>query len=105
MITVKDIFNYVKRINPAQHISSSMGRYSTSLDNQIADNAIKEISEYLPKESLAHKVLFDVRGRYTEKQLWVISYELMKSADFVALWKHVRLRRKKKKPTKKQQEQ
>lgn len=84
MITVKDIFNYVKIINPAQHTSSSMGRYSTSLDNQIADNAIKEISEYLPKESLARKVLFDVRGRYTEKQLWVISYELMKSADFVA---------------------
>lgn len=84
MITVKDIFNYVRIINPAQHTSSSMGRYSTSLDNQIADNAIKEISEYLPKESLAHKVLFDVRGRYTEKQLWVISYELMKSADFVA---------------------
>lgn len=84
MITVKDIFNYVRIINPAQHSSSSFGSYSTAMDNQIADGAIKEISDYLPEGTLARQILMETRGRYTDKQLWVISYELLKSESFVA---------------------
>lgn len=82
-VTPKDVFNYINGLNPKTHTSSSMGKYSSSMDNQIADMYFKEVVDYLPQDSLAHKILFGSKT-YTEKQLWVIAYELMKNSSFVA---------------------
>ncbi len=81
-VTPKDVFNYICGLNPKTHTSSSLGKYSSSTDNQIADMYFKEVADYLPQDSLAHKILFGSKT-YTEKQLWVITYELMKNKDFV----------------------
>lgn len=81
-VTPKDVFNYICWLNPKTHTSSSMGNYSSSMDNQIADMYFKEVADYLPQDSLARKILFGSKT-YTEKQLWVITYELMKNKDFV----------------------
>ena len=82
-VTAKDVYNYIGGLNPATHTSSSMGKYSSSMDNQIADMFFKEVSDYLPQDSLARKILFGSKT-YSEKQLWVIAYELMKNKEFVA---------------------
>lgn len=82
-VTPKDVFNYICGLNPKTHTSSSLGNYSSSMDNQIADMYFKEVADYLPQDSLAHKILFSSKT-YTEKQLWVITYELIKNKDFVA---------------------
>lgn len=82
-VTAKDVFSYISGLNPKTHTSSSMGKYSSSMDHQIADMYFKEVADYLPQDSLAHKILFGSKT-YTEKQLWVIAYELMKNPSFVA---------------------
>lgn len=71
-------------INPTVNYMSSIGEYVDSNAKQLADYMIKEIMGYLPESSLAMKIIRDNRGHFTEKQLWVIAYELQKNAEYCA---------------------
>jgi len=83
MTTVKQIFEYIKGMNPGTSTVSSMGTFVDGMHQQVADRIVSEVTAALPKDSLAHKIA-TTSEHYTEKQLWVISYELMKNAEFVA---------------------
>lgn len=82
--TVKDAFSYLAMLTPKENTSSSMGKYVSSLDQQMADKVFKEVADFIPDDTLAHKILFGNKT-YTDKQRWVIAYELMKSKDFVKM--------------------
>lgn len=82
MKTIEKIFNQVALLN-AETTISSLGRQATAMDQQLADNVYNEILKNIPESSLAAKILTSTT-RYSEKQLWVIAYELMKNASYVA---------------------
>lgn len=84
MATIQNIYRQVEMINPRVSTVSSLGEFVDANNQQLADYMIKEIMGYLPKDSLAWKILTGTSGRYTEKQMWVIAYELQKNADYVA---------------------
>jgi hypothetical protein len=83
MTTVKQIFEYIKGMNPGTSTVSSMGTFVDSMHQQMADNTISEVTAALPKDTLAYKIATTAES-FSEKQLWVIAYELMKNAEFVA---------------------
>ena len=80
MITVKNIFDRVSKINPD---TNSYG-YVDSAKEQIAQSYFNDIYSFIPAGTLAHKIATDTIGRFTDKQLWVIAYELLKNDDYVA---------------------
>ena len=82
MKTIEKIFNQVALLN-AETTISSLGRQATAMDQQLADNVYNEILKNIPQCSLAAKILTGTT-RYSEKQLWVIAYELMKNESYVA---------------------
>ena len=81
MATVKQIFNEIEDLNPQTSTISSLGSYVSQSAQMVSDSIYKEVLSFLPEDSLAYKILTSSE-RYTEKQLWVISYELEKNADF-----------------------
>lgn len=52
---------------------------------QTADKEMQRIMDYIDKNSLAYKILYgaDPRRGFTNKQMWVITYELLKNKSFV----------------------
>ncbi|MDR1594304.1 MAG: hypothetical protein LBS43_07470 [Prevotellaceae bacterium] len=81
-MTVKEIFNQIsKGLNPDSSIISSIGEVITHDAEQRSDRFRADILQYLPKESLAYKIVFDA-NRLSEKQLWAVAYELLKSQDY-----------------------
>ena len=81
----KRIFNYVSGINARVSTVSSIGNYISNSDQAIADNRYNEIWNAIEnKESLAFNVLSSNVNNYSDKQLWVITYELAKNSNFVA---------------------
>lgn len=77
MATLKEIFQDVSMMNPTVNYMSSNGEYVDSNAQQLADYVIREIVGYLPEDSLAMTIIRSTRGRFTEKQLWVVAYELL----------------------------
>lgn len=71
-------------LNPNVSSISSIGSFIDQNDQQTADFVMKEIMGYLPHESLAWKIITSTTGRFSEKQLWVIAYELQKNAEYCA---------------------
>lgn len=84
MTTVAQIFNNIKMMNPKSTSISSMGEIITEDAKQLAQFVINETIEYLPAESLAMKIIREARWPFTEKQLWVVAYELLKNPEYVA---------------------
>lgn len=84
MATLKEIFQDVSMMNPTVNYMSSIGEYVDSNAQQLADYVIREIVGYLPEDSLAMTIIRSTRGRFTEKQLWVVAYELQKNAEYCA---------------------
>jgi hypothetical protein len=84
MATLKDIFQQVSMMNPTVNYMSSIGEYVDSNAQQLADYVIRETMGYLPEDSLAMKIIRSTRGRFTEKQLLVVAYELQKNAEYCA---------------------
>lgn len=84
MTTVGKIFNNIKMMNPKSTSISSMGEIITEDAKQLAQFVINETVEYLPAESLAMKIIREGNWPFTEKQLWVIAYELVKNPEYVA---------------------
>lgn len=80
--TVKDIFNSVSRMNVNTHISSSCGSYSSEMDKGIAEDTINEVRSYVSAGSLAEKIANSNNEHWTDKQLWVITYDLIHNADY-----------------------
>ena len=81
MATAKQIFNEIEDLNPQISTISSLGSYVSQSSQMVSDSIYKEVLGFLPKDSLAYKILTSSE-RYTEKQLWVISYELEKNSEF-----------------------
>jgi hypothetical protein len=84
MATLKEIFQDVSMMNPTVNYMSSIGEYVDSNAQQLADYVIREIVGYLPEDSLAMKIIRSTRGRFTDKQLWVVAYELQKNDEYCA---------------------
>ena len=81
--TVKYIYNSISSLNPTVNTISSLGNYVSNLEQQIADNTAAELMNILPQSSLAYKIVKDYMRPLSEKQMWVIAYELMKIESYV----------------------
>lgn len=82
VITVKQAFADIQSLNPSTSTISSLGTFVSNQNRQLADAKISEIMGYLPKDSLAYKIITSISTRFSEKQLWVIAYELVKNKDY-----------------------
>lgn len=84
MATVQDIFNYISSMNPKESVISSMGTFIDKSSQDLADGINNEVIGALPQDTLAYKIATSLTDRYTDKQLWVIAFELKKNATFLA---------------------
>lgn len=83
--TIKDIYNQVTYINPSVSTISSIGDYIEESNRQAAAYSRRELIQYVSKDTLAFKILTEnLKDFFTEKQMWVIAYELQKNAEYVA---------------------
>lgn len=76
--TVKQIFNDIQGLNPTTSTISSLGTFVTEQARQVSEMVCREVLSNVSESSLAHKILTGSEN-YTEKQLWVIAYELLKN--------------------------
>ena len=76
--TVKQIFNDIQNLNPTSNTVSSLGTFVTEQSRNIAESFQREVLSNVSESSLAHKILMKSET-FTEKQLWVIAYELLKN--------------------------
>lgn len=84
-VTVKDIYNQVSYINPSVSTVSSIGSFVEEMNRQVANSFRSKLMAYLPTSSLAHKIISEnLKDFFSEKQMWVIAYELQKNAEYVA---------------------
>lgn len=88
-IKVKDIYNSLNGISNNVNTISSIGDYVSNNDIQVVQSEVNKIAEYLPKESLAYKIIRDDKNfslnrgfNFTDKQKWVIAYELDKNPKY-----------------------
>lgn len=81
-VSVKDIFNDLKGLNPSQSQVSSMGSFVSSSQRQIADEKRNEIANSLDKNSLAYKIMQQAGDKFSDKQVGVIAYELNKNNEY-----------------------
>ena len=77
-ITVKDVYSEISTLNAAGYY-----RYERGMGSQMADTTFGSIISFLPKDSLAYKIVSTAKS-FSSKQLWVIAYELIKSEAYVA---------------------
>ena len=80
--TVKQIFEKIRLINPSTNSVSSVGNYVSSAEQLASDSFRQEIKSFLPANSLAYAII-NKDCNLSEKQLWVIAFELLKNEDFV----------------------
>ncbi|MBF0651254.1 hypothetical protein IR083_20765 [Dysgonomonas sp. GY75] len=81
--TLKQIKEEIGYINPSVTTISSLGDMVTAQAQQMADSVIASIMPYIPVDSTAYKVLISNTGdRFSDKQLWVIAYQLEKSSEY-----------------------
>ena len=83
--TVRQIFSEVSYLNPTTSVISSLGSYISQSSQMISDSAHQEIVGLLPTDSLAYKIMMNTTGRYTDKQLWVIAFELEKNTEYAEM--------------------
>lgn len=81
-ISMKEIFADVSGVNPGTTSVSSIGTFVSDSQRMIADARFKEIIGFIPKDSLAFKILTSTKGNLSDKQKWVVSYELAKSSAY-----------------------
>lgn len=87
-ITVKDIHKEVMKINAASYSTYGSKFGVSNLHREIGDDAYGEAISNVSKESLAYKILKQIGAmkamRISEKQAWVVAFELFKNSEFVA---------------------
>ena len=79
MTTVGQIFNSINFINPIKNHVSSVGSYVSDARLDAIAIKVSEIKSYLPEGSLALNILTS-QSTFTDKQLWVIAYALVKTS-------------------------
>jgi hypothetical protein len=77
-VSVKEIFNSINFINPTKNHVSSVGSYVSEARLDAIATKVSEIKSYLTEESLAYNILTS-QSTFTDKQLWVIAYALVKT--------------------------
>ena len=80
MTTAKNIFDKIQGLNPNTNSYGFVDNYY----QQCADFIFSEVIRYIPADTLAGKIMTSSKGVFSEKQLWVIAFELLKNADYVA---------------------
>ena len=84
-ITIKDIYNDVSYINPSVSTISSIGDFIEESSRQVAQSVRIRIAKILPQGTLAHKIVTEnLNDFFSERQLWVIAYELQKNEEYVS---------------------
>ena len=76
--TVKQIFNSIQGLNATSSTVSSLGTFVTEQARNIAESFQREVLSNVSESSTAYKILIG-SDTYSEKQLWVIAYELLKN--------------------------
>ena len=82
MNTINNIKSYIEGLNPQSSTMSSLGSFISEQSRNTADFVRRELIQIVSKESLAYKILISA-DHSSEKQLWVIAYELVKNENFV----------------------
>jgi hypothetical protein len=77
-VNVKEVFNSINFINPTKNHVSSVGSYVSQARLDAIATKVSEIKSYLIEGSLAYNILTS-QSTFTDKQLWVIAYALIKS--------------------------
>ena len=78
-VSAKEVFNSINFINPTKNHVSSVGSYVSEATLDAIATKVSEIKSYLPEGSLALNILTTQRT-FTDKQLWVIAYALVKTS-------------------------
>lgn len=81
----QELFYFVSGINASGNISSSMGNYTTAFQVEMAEDRQREVrNAIIDESSLAYTILSNPKAnRFSEKQMWVIVFELLKNENFV----------------------
>jgi hypothetical protein len=82
--TVKDIFKEIQSLNPKTSTISSIGDYVSQSAQMLSEQLRSELLSYLPKSSVAYKIVSD-SDHFSEKQLWVVSFELEKNSEYTEM--------------------
>ena len=80
MTTAQIIFNAIQDVNNSEFYATR-----NSPGQLMVDERRQDVAALLPSGTLAHKIITGTQRNFTEKQLWVIAFELERSApEFVA---------------------
>lgn len=79
------IKNEVNYLNPTTSEVSSLGCYVSASAQMVSDAVYSKVVEALTNDSLAYKIVTDksMDEQFTEKQLWAVTFELLKNDDYV----------------------
>jgi hypothetical protein len=77
-VSAKEVFNSINFINPTKNHVSSIGSYVSEARLDAIATKVSEIKSYLSEGSLAYNILTS-QSTFTDKQLWVIAYALVKT--------------------------
>lgn len=77
-VSAKEVFNSINFINTTKNHVSSVGSYVSEARLDAIATKVNEIKSYLPEGSLALNILTS-QSTFTDKQLWVIAYALVKT--------------------------
>lgn len=77
-LSAKEVFNSINFINPTKNHVSSVGSYVSDARLDAIATKVSEIKSYLPEGSLALNIITTQRT-FSDKQLWVIAYALVKT--------------------------
>jgi hypothetical protein len=77
-VSAKEVFNSINFINPTKNHVSSIGSYVSEARLDAIATKVSEIKSYLTEGSLAYNILRS-QSTFTDKQLWVIAYALVKT--------------------------
>lgn len=75
------IFSEISDLNVQMSYSSSLGSYVSESSKMVSEDIYKKIIKSIPENSLAYQILTNT-DHYSEKQLWVITFELLKNENY-----------------------
>jgi hypothetical protein len=79
--TAKQIFSEIQTLNPIVSTVSSLGSFVTEFNQSVSDMVARDLMVFIPENTLAYKII-STSTRFTDKQLWVIAFELEKNEDY-----------------------
>ena len=75
------IFSEISDLNVQMTYSSSLGSYVSESSKMVSEDIYKKIIKSIPENSLAYQILTN-NDNYSEKQLWIITFELLKNENY-----------------------